>query len=141
MAEISTVGSTRESRHRKFERIDLKIGLSCIVVFACFFCHVSTHFLDRILVSSRLRECSESGGPKRRQRDIGAFFSFYFRQILERCLETRLKIVGITIKYCDKRRKAKKVIPKIVWLIYGGRWSASRCISAPMHMHDKRPAR
>lgn len=52
MAEISTVSSTRESRHRKFECIDLKIGLSCIVVFTCFFCHVSTHFLDRILVSS-----------------------------------------------------------------------------------------
>lgn len=27
MAEISTVSSTRESRHREFENIDLRIGL------------------------------------------------------------------------------------------------------------------
>lgn len=76
MAEISTVSSTRESRHRKFVHIDLKIGLSCIVAFVCFFCHVSADF-HGILVSSGVREC-QSAGPKRRHRDIGAFFSFYF---------------------------------------------------------------
>lgn len=56
MAEISTVSSTRESRHRKFVHIDLKIGLSCIVAFVCFFCHVSADF-HGILVSSGVREC------------------------------------------------------------------------------------
>lgn len=78
MAEISTVSSTRESRHQELVHISSKIGLSCIVAFVCFFCHVGVDFPHSILVSSGVRECQESAGPKRRHRDIGAFFSFYF---------------------------------------------------------------
>lgn len=57
MAEISTVSSTRESRHQEFVHIRSKIGLSCIVAFVCFFCHVGADFPHSILVSSGVREC------------------------------------------------------------------------------------
>lgn len=63
----------------KFVQIDLKIGLSCIVAFFFFLLLLPCQCRFPWYTSQfRGERMSESAGPKRRHRDIGAFFSFYF---------------------------------------------------------------